>query len=109
MNREDYLKAQAAGRARAKRRRSAAASRPESALTKLRRERPEMFSGSYFSEPVRLWKQMRHEPQEWCSKNHVTSQAMTAARERGIASPDPYKSAAARGDLGGFPIRRFKA
>lgn len=79
----------------------------ESSLARLKRERPEMFKRGYFLEPVlRWWPDWRSQtdPRE-LDIGH--SQRMTAVRERDIQSDDAYTRSRARGDLGGFPIRRF--
>ena len=99
MNRETYLKLIAGGKAN-KRKPKPTRVRPESSLAKLQRERPEMFSGSYFYAVVKDWKSMRHVPTAWDSKGFVTSKATTAAREEALASNDAQRRWAALGNLG---------
>lgn len=71
----------------------------ESSLARLKRERPEMFSGHYFSEPVRKWFPW-FVSSDWCSKGFVGSQAATAAREEALSSNDAQRRWAAIGNLG---------
>lgn len=98
MRRAEYLKAQAAGRARAKRNHAAPAR--ESSLARLRRERPEMFKRGYFLEPVLRWWPGWKPYTDPKSLDIGHSQRMSATRERLLTSDDAQVRWAAYGNLG---------
>ncbi len=106
MRRAEYLKAQAAGRARVKRKPAAPAR--ESALVRLQRERPEMFKRGYFLEPVLRWWPGWKPAGELNTRSSAQSRAATAAREAGMNSSDPWMRMVAKGDLDamGATVRR---
>jgi len=69
---------------------------------------PEWFSGDHFYAPVRAWKQLQHVPLDWSSNDAEKSRKASEVRDRLINSDDPWKSAAAKGDLGGMSVKAFK-
>lgn len=94
--RNDYASTRAR-RARAVR---AIAERESRLLARLRRERPEMFSGSYFLEPVLRWWPDWRSSTDTRELDISHSQRMTATRERILLTGDAQAKWAAIGNIG---------